>query len=63
VPEAVSIISLDSTMVAKLSIALFTATGLEAPGLVERLIARVLSVCQGGSVLETGTLNAKVIVR
>ena len=50
-------------MVAKLSLAPLTATWLETPGLVERLIASVLSVCQGGPVLEIGTLNANVIVR
>jgi hypothetical protein len=35
----------------------------ETPDLAERLIASVLSVRQGGTVLETPTLLAKVIVR
>jgi hypothetical protein len=59
VPEAGSVIGLYNTMVAKLSIALLTATKLEAPGLVQRLIASVLSVSQGGPVLETGTVDAR----
>ncbi|GHO65377.1 LacI family transcriptional regulator [Ktedonobacter sp. SOSP1-52] len=63
VPEAVSVIGHDNTMIAELSIPPLTTIGLENPNLTEHLIASVVSVCQGGPVLETGTLQAKVVVR
>src|SRR5262249_23320774 len=63
VPEAVSVIGHDNTMIAELSIPPLTTIHLENPNLTERWIASVVSVCQGGPVLETGTLQAKVVVR
>jgi DNA-binding LacI/PurR family transcriptional regulator len=64
VPEAVSVIGQDNTIIGELSIPPLTTVGLETSDLVERLIASVLSVCQGGSVLDIpSSLGAKVIVR
>jgi DNA-binding LacI/PurR family transcriptional regulator len=63
VPDAVSVISHDNTMIAELSNPPLTTIGLETPDLTERLIASVLSVCQGGPALGTLRLQAKVIVR
>ena len=63
VPEAVSVIGHDNTMMAELSHPALTTIGFNHPDLTERLIASVLSVCQGGPVLETSTLETKVIVR
>jgi DNA-binding LacI/PurR family transcriptional regulator len=63
VPEAVGVIGHDNTMMAELSIPPLTTIGLEHPDLADRLIASVLSVCQGGPVLEIGPLRPKVIVR
>jgi hypothetical protein len=47
VPDAVRVIGHDNMMIAELSIPPLTTIGLETPDLVERLIASVLSVCQG----------------
>jgi len=63
VPGAVSVIGHDDTMIAELSIPPLTTIGAATPDLAERLIASVLSVCQGGPVLEIGPLQQKVIVR
>lgn len=63
VPEAVSVIGHDDTRIAELSNPPLTTIGRESTDLLERLIASVLSVCQGGPVLETGAMQAKVIVR
>lgn len=63
VPEAVSVIGHDNTMIAELCIPPLTTIGLDNLDLAERLIASVLSVCQGGPVLEIGLLRPKVIVR
>jgi hypothetical protein len=62
VPEAVSVIGHDNIPMAELSIPALTTTGLESPDSAERLIASVLSVCQG-AVLEIGPMRPKVIVR
>jgi DNA-binding LacI/PurR family transcriptional regulator len=48
VPEAISVIGHDNTMIAELSNPPLTTIGLDNPDLAERLIASVLSVCQGG---------------
>lgn len=63
VPEAVSVIGHDNNRIAELSIPPLTTIGLVAPEMSKRLIDNVISVCQGGPVLETITLDAKVIVR
>jgi DNA-binding LacI/PurR family transcriptional regulator len=63
VPEAVSVIGVDNTMIAELSIPPLTTIGIETPNLTEHLIASVLSACQGGPVLEIGPLQTKVVVR
>ncbi len=64
VPEAVSVIGHDNTMIAELSIPPLTTIAIEGPDQAQSLIASIVSVCQGGSpVLETGSLQAKVIVR
>jgi DNA-binding LacI/PurR family transcriptional regulator len=63
VPDAVSVMGHDNTMIAELSIPPLTTIGVEAPDMVERLIASVLSVCQGGPILDIPALQAKVVVR
>lgn len=63
VPEAVSVIGQDDTMMAELSNPALTTVGFDSPDLTERLIASVLSVCQGGPVLDIGPMRPKVIVR
>ena len=63
VPEAVSVIGHDNTMIAELSIPSLTTIGLDNLDLAERLSASVLSVCQGGPVLEIGSFRPTVIVR
>jgi DNA-binding LacI/PurR family transcriptional regulator len=63
VPEAVSVIGQDDTMMAELSNPALTTIGFDSPDLTERLIASVLSVCQGGTVLDIGPMRPKVIVR
>lgn len=63
VPEAVSVIGHDDTMIAELSIPPLTTVSLEQPDLTEALIASVLSICQGGPAREIGPLRPKVIVR
>jgi DNA-binding LacI/PurR family transcriptional regulator len=65
VPEAVSVIGQDNTMIAELSIPPLTTITLRGPEQAQSLIASIVSVCQGGSplVLEIGNMQAKVIVR
>ena len=63
VPEEVSVIGHDNTLLAELSIPPMTTIGIEGEEVGERLIASVVSVCQGGPVLQTGSLRAKVTVR
>ena len=63
VPEDVSVIGHDNTTIAELCNPALTTVGSVATEMGERLIASVLSVCQGGPVLETVMPDAKVIVR
>ena len=63
VPEAVSVIGHDNSLIAELSNPALTTIGTETSELSQQLSASVLSVCQGGPVLETGMPDAKVIVR
>ena len=63
VPKAVSVIGHDNTRIAELSNPPITTIGNETSALLEQLIASVISVCQGGPVLEVVTPEAKVIVR
>lgn len=63
VPEEVSIIGHDNTMNAELSNPPLTTIGIETSDLPERLIASVVSVLEDVPVLDTGTMQAKVIVR
>jgi DNA-binding LacI/PurR family transcriptional regulator len=63
VPEAVSVIGQDNTMMAELSNPALTTIDFDSPDLTERLIESVLSVCQGGPVLDIGPVRPKVIVR
>jgi DNA-binding LacI/PurR family transcriptional regulator len=63
VPDQVSVIGHDDIPMAQLSVPPLTTIGIEASDLVKRLIASVVSVCQGGAVLEPPTLKARVVVR
>lgn len=63
VPGQVRVIGHDNTGIAELSIPPLTTIGLETPDFGQRLIASVMSVCQGGPILDSGTFRAKVIVR
>ncbi|HJT56940.1 MAG TPA: LacI family DNA-binding transcriptional regulator [Ktedonobacteraceae bacterium] len=63
VPEQVSVIGHDDIPMAQLSVPPLTTIGIEASDLLERLIASVVSVCQGGPVLEPPPLKARVVVR
>ena len=63
VPEAVSVIGHDNTLISELSNPALTTVGVVASDLGQRLTASVLSVCQGGPVLETIIPDPKVIVR
>ena len=63
VPDEVSVIGHDNTLIADLSNPALTTVGAVASDLGQRLTASVLSVCQGGPVLETIMPDAKVIVR
>ena len=63
VPDEVSVIGHDNILIAELSNPALTTIGVLAPELSERLIASVLSVCQGGPVLETVIPDPQVIVR
>jgi DNA-binding LacI/PurR family transcriptional regulator len=64
VPEAVSVIGQDNSMIAELTIPALTTISMEGPDQAQSLIASIISVCQGGDpVPETGSMQAKVIVR
>lgn len=63
VPKDVAVIGHDDTIIAQMSIPPLTTVGIENPNLTDRLIKSVLSVCQGGPVLEVGTLQPKLVVR
>jgi DNA-binding LacI/PurR family transcriptional regulator len=63
VPDVVSVIGHDNTMVGELSNPPLTTISLVEPEMIEQLIASVISVCQGGPVLESITPDEKVIVR
>jgi len=59
----VSVIDHDNTLIAELSNPALTTIGVVASDMGQRLIASVLSVLQGGPVLETVMPAAKVFVR
>jgi DNA-binding LacI/PurR family transcriptional regulator len=63
VPDEVSVIGHDNTLIADLSNPALTTIGIAASDLGQQLIASVLSVCQGGPVLETVIPEPKVFVR
>jgi len=63
VPDEVSVIDHDNTLIAELSNPALTTIGVVASDMGQRLIASVLSVLQGGPVLETVMPAAKVFVR
>ena len=63
VPEAVTVIAHDNIPLAEMSIPPLTTVCQETLDFAERLIASGISVCQGGSVLDTSVFNAKVVVR
>jgi DNA-binding LacI/PurR family transcriptional regulator len=63
VPDEVSVIGHDNTIIAELSNPALTTIGVVASKRSQQLIASVLSVCQGGPVLETVMPDAMVIVR
>lgn len=63
VPDAVRVFGHDNTLLADLSNPSLTSMALVTPDLAERLIANVVSVCQGGPVLDTGTPQATVVGR
>ncbi len=63
VPEAVSVIGHDNSRIAELCNPPLTTIGNETSELLEQLVASVISVCQGGPVLDIVTPEAKVIAR
>jgi DNA-binding LacI/PurR family transcriptional regulator len=64
VPEAVSVIGQDNSMIAELTIPALTTITMEGPDQAQSLIGSILSACQGGDpVPEIGSMQAKVIVR
>jgi len=63
VPEVVSVMGHDNSAIAELSIPPLTTIGFTSRDLTERLIASVVSVLQGGPVLEPVSLVAEVVVR
>jgi DNA-binding LacI/PurR family transcriptional regulator len=63
VPKDVSIIGHDNTPLSEFTVPPLTTIGVTSLDLSERLIAGVISILQGGPVLETISLSAEVIVR
>lgn len=63
VPEAVSVIGHDNSPLSEFTSPPLTTIGVTSLDLSERLIASVISILQGGPVLETISLSAEVIVR
>lgn len=63
VPESVSVIGHDDSMIAELCNPPLTTIGATSSTVTERLIANVVSVLQGGTVQEAIPLRAEVIAR
>jgi DNA-binding LacI/PurR family transcriptional regulator len=63
VPQDVRVIGHDNTPLSEFTIPPLTTIGVTSLDLSERLIAGVISILQGGPVLETISLNAEVVVR
>ena len=63
VPESVSVIGHDNSMIAELCNPPLTTIGSTSSNITGRLIANVVSVLQGGPVLEAIPLHAEVVVR
>ncbi len=63
IPDEVSVIGHDNTLISELSNPALTTVGAVASEMGQQLAASVLSVCQGGPVLETVMPDAKVFAR
>jgi DNA-binding LacI/PurR family transcriptional regulator len=63
VPKDVSVIGHDNTPLSEFTTPPLTTIGVTSLDLSERLIAGVISILQGGPVLETISLSAEVVVR
>jgi LacI family asc operon transcriptional repressor len=63
VPKDVSVIGHDNSPLSEFTIPPLTTIGVTSLDLAERLTASVISILQGGPVLETISLSAEVVVR
>jgi DNA-binding LacI/PurR family transcriptional regulator len=63
VPDSVRVIGHDNTRIAELCIPPLTTVSIASSDLIRQLIASVVSILQGGPVLEIETPQSKVIVR